>query len=87
MAKEKLPDLPLPPEKWRELAAMLDLPPQQLRILELVLRNCGDKRIAAEMGLKVPTVRTYLKRIFVRLGVENRIGLVLKLFAAWHQRT
>jgi DNA-binding CsgD family transcriptional regulator len=32
--------------------------------------------------LKVSTVRTYLGRLYTRQGVENRLALVLKLFAA-----
>ena len=85
MAESSLPDLPLPPEKWRQLRQSLHLPRQQLRVVELILRNCSDKQIAAEIGIAIPTVRTHLTRTFARLGVENRMGLVLKLFAASHR--
>jgi DNA-binding NarL/FixJ family response regulator len=81
----QLPPLPLPQEKWHQLAATLKLSPQQTRIVELILRNCRDKQIAAEMKLKVPTIRTHLHRIFIRLETEDRMALVLKLFAASHQ--
>jgi DNA-binding NarL/FixJ family response regulator len=87
MASENLPPLPLPPEKWNQLVATLKLSPQQTRIVELILRNCGDKQIAAELNLKVPTVRTHLDRIFKRLKIEDRGALVLMLFAASHQTT
>ena len=85
MASGNLPPLPLPVEKWNDLVAALKLTPQQTRIVELILRNCCDKQIAAEMGLKVPTVRSHLGRIFDRLKVEDRGGLVLRLFAASHK--
>jgi DNA-binding CsgD family transcriptional regulator len=85
MASANLPPLPLPAEKWNQLIATLKLSPQQTRIVELILRNCGDKQIAAELGLKVPTVRTHLNRIFERLRIEDRGALVLMLFAASHQ--
>jgi DNA-binding NarL/FixJ family response regulator len=85
MASQNLPPLPLPPEKWNELIATLKLSPQQTRIVELILRNYCDKQIAAELQLKVPTVRTHLSRIFTRLKIEDRGGLVLMLFAASHQ--
>ena len=58
MVASNLPDLPLPPEKWRQLAESLRLPRQQRRVVELFLRNCSDKQIAAEMRIKIPTVRT-----------------------------
>jgi len=62
----------------------LQLAPQQARIVELILRGLRDKQIAAELGLGVPTVRTYLKRVFVRVGVQDRVELVLRVFAvAW----
>jgi DNA-binding NarL/FixJ family response regulator len=85
MAEKNIPDLPLSPEKWQQLVETLQLPPQQIRIVELLLRNYCDKQIAAALGLKVPTVRTYLHRIFERLGVGDRIELVLRLFAMSHR--
>ena len=85
MASANLPPLPLPPEKWNQLIATLKLSPQQTRIVELILRNYGDMQIATELGLKVPTVRTHLNRIFERLRIEDRGALVLMLFAASHQ--
>jgi DNA-binding NarL/FixJ family response regulator len=84
MAEQIIPDLPLPPDKWRHLVERLQLPPQQIRIVELILRNCCDKQIAAELRLKVPTVRTYLQRTYVRLGVGDRVELILRLFAMSH---
>jgi len=55
-----------------------------VRIVELILRNRCDKQIAAAMGLKKPTVRTYMQRIFTRLDVSDRVELVLKLCALSH---
>jgi DNA-binding NarL/FixJ family response regulator len=85
MAEQNIPDLPLPPDKWEQLLKELSLPPQQVRIVELILRNHCDKQIAAALGLKVPTVRTYLHRIFERLHVGDRLELVLRLFALSHR--
>ena len=84
MADQNIPQLPLPPAKWQQLIRMLELPPQQVRIVELILRNRCDKQIAAAMGLKKPTVRTYVQRIFTRIGVSDRLELVLKLWALSH---
>jgi two-component system NarL family response regulator len=68
-------------ETWRSLAAKLGLSGQQARIVELILRGACDKQIAAELGLRVPTVRTYLDRIFQRTGTNDRLHLVLRIFA------
>jgi DNA-binding NarL/FixJ family response regulator len=85
MAEQEFPEIPLPHDKWERLKKTLQLPPQQLRIVELILRNHCDKQIAAALGLKVPTVRTYLHRIFERLGVGDRLELVLLLFSLSHR--
>jgi DNA-binding NarL/FixJ family response regulator len=74
-------DPPIPPEKWAALMRQLNLSFQQSRVIELILKNYCDKEIAAEMNLKVPTVRTHIGRLFKRLQVENRLALVLKIFA------
>jgi DNA-binding NarL/FixJ family response regulator len=82
---EKLPPLPISSERWHELVRALHLPPQQAKVVELILRGQEDKQIANQMRLAVPTVRTYLSRIFVRLGVTGRMELVLHLFARSHR--
>lgn len=84
MASHENPRLPLPPDKWREIAESLQLPPRQERIIELILCNFCDKQIAVAMGIKIPTVRTYLTRIFQRLDVADRMELVLHIVAMSH---
>lgn len=80
------PPLPLPAEAWADIARVLELAPQQTRIVELILRGKRDKQIATELGLSVPTVRTYLKRVFERVGVQDRVELILRVFAvAWER--
>jgi DNA-binding CsgD family transcriptional regulator len=84
MAVLTLPPLPIPEEQFTLIARKMDLSPQQARVVALILRNCSDKEIAMEMQLKVSTVRTYLGRLFSRLGVQNRLGVVLKIVAVLH---
>ena len=71
----------LPPsltaDECRELVCTLGLPPRQARIVELILEGKKDKQIAIALGLKRCTVRTYLGRIFARLGVTDRTGLAV----------
>jgi DNA-binding NarL/FixJ family response regulator len=78
--------LPMADATWRRVAKELDLSPQQLRIVELLLRAQRDKAIATTLGLSVPTVRTYLGRIFDRVGVADRMELVLRVFALAQQQ-
>ncbi len=80
-ASDSLPPLPCDVRTWDAIANTLELSAQQKRIVELLLSGCRDKQIATELNLTVPTVRTYLKRIFDRVGAPDRLGLVLRIFA------
>ena len=74
------PPAPLTPEQWQSVVAAMKLSPQQAAIVAMVLQGKQDKEIAAALGLRRPTVRTYLGRIFSRVGVEDRLGLVIRAF-------
>ena len=67
--------------EWQDVIRVLHLTPQQTGIVRLILQDKKDKEIAAEMRLNFWTVRTHLSRIFTRLGVDDRVGLVLRVFA------
>lgn len=77
----ELPALPMAQNTWEKVVRSLGLPPQQARIVELILRNYDDKAIALKLGVKRTTVRTYLGRAFDRLGVRDRTGLILYIFS------
>lgn len=67
---------------WLPALAALGLSRQQQRVVALILDGKGDKQIAAALGISFHTVRTHLKRIFARLGVGDRVELVLRVLAA-----
>jgi DNA-binding NarL/FixJ family response regulator len=53
-----------------------------------MLQGNKDKAIAKAMKIRVPTVRTYLSRLFERTGSHDRVDLLLRMFAcvyACHQ--
>jgi DNA-binding NarL/FixJ family response regulator len=72
--------------EWNEVVRTLCLSPQQSRIVELLLQGKKDKSIAADLGLNVWTVRTHLTRIFRRLKIDDRVGLILRVFSVVHRR-
>lgn len=71
--------LPFDAGTWAEIVSLLELSPQQARIVEALLCGMRDKQIARVTGLKVPTVRTYFDRIFRRARVRDRVGLLLRI--------
>lgn len=48
------------------------------------MRGQGNKQIARELGLAIPTVKTYLDRTCRRVGVADRMQLVVRVFEEAH---
>jgi DNA-binding CsgD family transcriptional regulator len=71
------------PEEWAELKEELSLSPRQAEVMERILAGHSDKQIACELQISVPTVRTYLTRLFSRFHVDDRYGLVAHIFACF----
>ncbi|MBI2846784.1 MAG: response regulator transcription factor [Chloroflexi bacterium] len=51
---------------------------RELEILKLAARGMGNKEIAMELGISVPTVKAHLVNIFNRMGVGSRTEAVLQ---------
>jgi NarL family two-component system response regulator LiaR len=57
---------------------------RELEVLGLAAKGLGNKQIANELGLSVPTVKSHLVNIFNKLGVASRTEAVLfGLRAGW----
>jgi len=51
------------------------LSPREREVAALVARGLTDKAIARELGVSVPSVRTYLRRLGAKSGVRRRAAL------------
>lgn len=63
------------------LAGAAPLSPRERAVAHCVSRGLTDKQIARELDISQASVRTYLRRLFAKLGVHRRAGL-----AAWIDR-
>jgi DNA-binding NarL/FixJ family response regulator len=68
--------------EWNALIASgsVDLSP---RLSEIAYRlTCGysDRQIGLDLGIKLPTVRTHMGRLFSKLGVQDRQEVALFFF-------
>lgn len=55
------------------------LPPSLQRVAALAVAGLSDKEIAGALGVPLPTVRTYMGRIYKTLRVHSRLGLAAAL--------
>jgi DNA-binding NarL/FixJ family response regulator len=58
------------------------LPPSLARVASLIARGHPDKDIASALDIPLATVRTYVRRIYTRLGVRSRVELARR----WSRR-
>jgi DNA-binding NarL/FixJ family response regulator len=63
-------------------AGRLGLSPQQVRIVVLLAEGNHSKEIGHELGLTWRTVDAYMQRIFTKLGIDNRITLIVSCVVA-----
>lgn len=62
--------------------AAADLSHREREVLELLAQGRAYKQIAAQLGLSIGTIRTYIRRIYEKLQVNCRTEAVVKFLAA-----
>lgn len=67
--------------EWCEITRLCALTARQSQIVMGICAGKSDKRIANELGIGIPTVRTHLTRLFVRLGLNDRSQLIVYVFS------
>jgi DNA-binding CsgD family transcriptional regulator len=58
------------------LRALFDLTPAEIKVAEEILHGHNTGKIAGSLGVTQETVRTHLKRIFMKTGVQSQAQLV-----------
>jgi DNA-binding CsgD family transcriptional regulator len=67
---------------WAGIANKLGLSPREAEIARCLVAGEGDKEIARRLDVSPRTVQTHLERLRAKLGTENRVDLVTRVFAA-----
>jgi DNA-binding CsgD family transcriptional regulator len=78
LSYERLADVAL----WRDLQVQAGLSDREVQVAILLLRSFTYGQISDAIGIGKATVRTYCLRLYRKLDVNGRTGLVLKLVLA-----
>ncbi|MHC4115531.1 MAG: response regulator transcription factor [Planctomycetota bacterium] len=71
--------------EWLEVLNELSLSPRQSEVIKSLFHGLSDKQIARELQISVPTLRTYLNRIFTKFEVQDRVELVLYVVSQFRE--
>ncbi len=71
-----------PPPQRRHAFAGHVLSPRELQVIRLVAQGLSNQQVADELLLSLETVRTYLRRMFAKLGVNDRTHLAVLAYEA-----
>jgi DNA-binding NarL/FixJ family response regulator len=83
-------ELPPPPplfteSQWRQVSRAAGLTPRQAQVARLLCEGATYETIARRTGVSLNTVRLHVRMAFEKLGVHDRVRLLLELIAI-HRR-
>src|SRR5262249_25372312 len=73
----------LPYDAWRVIANSLCISDRELQIVQRIFDDRQEFAIADELKISVHTVHTHLERLYRKLGVSSRVGLVLSILSEY----
>jgi DNA-binding NarL/FixJ family response regulator len=66
-----------PTPKLADQAKLAELTPREREVLELVARGLSNRAIASKLIVEESTIRTHVKRILMKLGLRDRVQIVI----------
>lgn len=69
--------------QWRTIARSLHLSNRELQVVQSVFEDCKEASIARDLGISPYTVHSHLERLYKKLGVGSRCGLIVRIFAEY----
>ena len=65
--------------QWQRVARCLAMSERELQIAKLIFDDEPERAIATRLGITPHTVHTHMQRLYVKLDVKSRVGLVLRI--------
>jgi DNA-binding NarL/FixJ family response regulator len=72
---------------WTILAVSLKLSGRELQIVRGIFNDQKESTIAAELGVSPHTAHTERERLYRKLGINDRLQLMLRIIAEFHALT
>ena len=69
---------PISPKGWSFLQKKYHFPPRELQLAIAICRGCDNKQAAEKLKVKVNTAKAHLAKVYQKVGVGNKILLLLK---------
>lgn len=66
---------------WAMIVCRLGLSMREAQIIRHIVAEQKDQAIALELGISYNTLRTQLSRLYTKLGVQTRVGVVVAVFS------
>jgi len=76
--RTQLPDL-FTDQQWAAMADRLRLSKRQRQAARLICLGCSNTTISRELGIKRDTVRMHNRELFQKLGVRQRMGVLIRM--------
>jgi DNA-binding CsgD family transcriptional regulator len=73
----------LSPNAWRRIAISLRISDRELQIIQEIFDDRKEFAIARDLAISVHTVHTHLERLYRKLGVSTRVGLIVYILAEY----
>jgi DNA-binding CsgD family transcriptional regulator len=70
--------------RWAKIARTLDLSKRELEMTLAIFNDDTEFAIASTLGLSRHTVHAHCRRLYQKLGVTNRVNLVLLVVENGH---
>jgi len=73
----------LPHAAWEVIANSLRISDRELQIIQEIFDDRKESAIADDLTISVHTVHTHLERLYRKLGVSTRVGLILCILSEY----
>jgi len=68
---------------WKAIARSLRISDRELQIIQGIFDDRKEFAIADELKISMHTVHTHLERLYRKLGVSSRVGLILCILSEY----